>query len=64
MNRQEEMPPECSSAELLAEYLEGCLTTEERTLVEQHLVACGKCRQIVSTACRATDSVIDPPDSV
>ena len=64
MNRQEEMPPGCSTTELLAGYLEGRLTTEERTLVEQHLVACGRCRQIVSTACRAKDLVTDPPDSV
>lgn len=63
MNGQEEMG-ECSTIELLAGYLDGYCTSDERTLVEDHLVACRKCRHIVSIAFRAKHFVVDPSFSV
>jgi anti-sigma factor RsiW len=50
----------CPAAEVLAAYLDHQLTTDERILVEQHLIVCNKCRQIISRAVKANDSV-DPP---
>ena len=33
------------TADLVTDYLEGCLTPEQRRLVEQHLAACKDCRK-------------------
>jgi anti-sigma factor RsiW len=50
----------CPAAEVLAAYLDHQLTDDERILVERHLVVCNKCRQIVSRAVKANDSVDSP----
>lgn len=62
MNGLPKTQGQCPAAEILAAYLEGQLTTSERTFIEDHLVNCNKCRHIVSTALKSQDSVVFPPD--
>lgn len=62
MNGPPETQGQCPAAEILAAYLDGQLTTKERTLIEDHLISCNKCRHIVSTAVKSQDSIVLPPD--
>ena len=57
------LPGKCPDAEFLAVYLDGELTSAERTLVEQHLSDCRQCRRIVATAVRSEESVVFPSHS-
>ena len=55
------MPTQCPDPEVLSVYLDGGLASAELTLVEEHLLNCGNCRRIVSSAIRSEESVIFPP---
>jgi anti-sigma factor RsiW len=57
------LPGKCPDAEILAVYLDGELTSTERTLVERHLSDCRQCRSIVATAVRSEESVAFPSHS-
>jgi anti-sigma factor ChrR (cupin superfamily) len=54
------LPGECPDAEFLAVYLDGGLTSAERTLVEDHISNCGPCRRILAAAIRSEESVVFP----
>lgn len=57
------MQSECPDPESLAVYLEGQLTSGERTLIEEHFLKCDKCRLIVSAAIKSEDSVVAPSNT-
>ena len=44
------MPGGCPDVEMLAAYVDGNLTSEERTVVEAHLTECRDYRRIVTVA--------------
>jgi hypothetical protein len=46
----------CSSETTLSEYLSGSSACNDRAAVEQHLVACSKCRQLLVEAHEVTSS--------
>lgn len=48
----------CPSEEILGEFVAGCLPKEERPEVEEHLIECKKCRELVFEAHQA----ISKPD--
>src|SRR5262245_15099757 len=52
-------PDACPEPEQLAAFIDGTLAPAERTPVEQHLVACGDCRDIVAETIAER-----PPDTV
>jgi predicted anti-sigma-YlaC factor YlaD len=54
------LPAECPDAEFLAVYLDGELTSAERTLIENHLSNCRQCRSVIAAAIRSEESVIFP----
>ena len=62
MKDLEEMAAQCPTTEVLAVYLDHNLTSEDRALIEKHLIACDKCRHIVSAALKAEDSIALAPD--
>ena len=49
------MSDECLTVEMLAVFLEGKMTLEERKSVESHLAECARCREIVANALRAKE---------
>ena len=49
------MSDECLTVEMLAVFLEGKLTFEERKSAESHLAECARCREIVANALRAKE---------
>lgn len=51
---------QCPDPEVLSVFLDGGLTSAELALVEDHLLDCHTCRNIVSAAVRAKESVIFP----
>jgi anti-sigma factor RsiW len=56
------MPAQCPTPEVLAAYLDRNLPTEERSLVERHLVGCTKCRRIVAQVVRSEDAMLGSSD--
>ena len=56
----ERLPGQCPDAEFLAVYLDGGLTLAERTLVEDHISNCSRCRKILAAAIKSEESVIFP----
>jgi predicted anti-sigma-YlaC factor YlaD len=60
-NDPEDISMRCPTTEVLAAFLDGHLATEERALVEKHLIVCAKCRLTLSTALKSTD-IVSPPD--
>ena len=48
MNDTQEFPNHCPPLEILAAYLEGKLTAQEKSSIEGHFLDCGKCRKLVS----------------
>ena len=48
--------------ELLAEYVEGALDTEQRELVERHLEACARCREEVDLSTQGRAAAVSLPD--
>jgi hypothetical protein len=54
------LPDQCPDAEFLAVYLDGGLTSAERTLVEDHISNCSRCRRILAAAIRSEESVVFP----
>lgn len=56
------MPTQCPNTEVLAAYLDRNLTSQERSLVEKHLIACAKCRHIVAQVVKSEDSMAGSPD--
>lgn len=57
------MPNHCPDPEFLAVYIDGQLSLGERTLVEEHLLDCRRCRHIVAIALKSEDSVAFPSNS-
>jgi anti-sigma factor RsiW len=62
MNDLREIPSQCPDPGLLAVYLDGRLTPKERTFLEEHLIDCYKCRDIVSMAIKSEKPVALTPD--
>jgi predicted anti-sigma-YlaC factor YlaD len=54
------LPYECPDPDLLAVYLDGELTSAERSLVETHLSTCAHCRCIIATAIRSEETILSP----
>lgn len=62
MKDLDEMPAQCPTTEVLAVYLDHNLTSKDRALIEKHLIACNKCRHIVSESLKAEDAIVLAPD--
>jgi hypothetical protein len=57
------MSGNCPDPEFLAAYLGGGLTSSERELVEEHLLDCCRCRDVVSLFIESEDSVVQPSNT-
>lgn len=60
MEDHEELPDGCLAVETLATYLDGRLAPSLRARVETHLVACGRCRRLISTVVKTEDPLPTP----
>ncbi len=48
--------------DLLADYVDGTLPADERAVVDAHLSSCGRCREEVASAARATAALSSLPE--
>jgi anti-sigma factor RsiW len=57
------MNDNCPGPEVIAAYLAGNATAEERMLVERHIADCRECRETIALAVRSESDVPEVPPS-
>jgi predicted anti-sigma-YlaC factor YlaD len=56
----ENLQEPCPAPERLGAYVEGKLTSEEKALIESHLVKCNPCRRVIKLVIESESEVPTP----
>lgn len=62
MSRDETVDMSCPELELLAAFVEGNVSSDERSAIESHLKQCPRCFDIVASVVESMIIVPDPSD--
>lgn len=57
------LPVECPTPHLIALFLGGGVSEQERERVERHIDDCDDCRKLIASIVRSESAVPDPPTS-